>query len=241
LITAAAALAAAALSASPAHLTLVGDAGRSVRVTNPGPVPLSVTIGAAGLALGVRGKPRPTAGGSGAASWLRVRPRDLALRPGETRTVSVAARPGAGARPGDHAAVVLLATEPPVRGGVSIRIRIGVVVVVRVPGPGLVRRLELRGLRVRHIGHARVLELLLVNRGDVAERLRRRRVLVTLVRGGRVFTRLRGAERILLPHSRGLDDVAYGGSVRGPITALVEIASPRPGVAMLRRSFRLRL
>jgi len=241
LIAAAAALAAAALSASPAHLTLVGDAGTSVRVTNPGPVALTVRVEATGLALGARGKPRPTTRGAGTVPWLRLKPRGLTLGAGQTKAVSVSTHPPAGARPGDHAAVVLLATAPKVRGGVSIRIRIGVIVVVRVPGPGLVRRLGLLGLQVRRVGRARMFELALENGGDVAERLRRRRVLVTLVRRGRTVARLRAAERILLPHSRGLDDVPYDGRLRGAVTAIVEVGSPRPGVAVLRRSFRLRL
>ncbi len=62
--------------------------------------------------------------------------------------MTVSSRAPAGARPGDHPAVVLLTTQPRRASGVAIRMRVGVVVFVHVAGT-IVRRLDVRSLRVR--------------------------------------------------------------------------------------------
>jgi hypothetical protein len=82
---------------------------------------------------------------------------------------------------------------------------------------------------------------MLVNRGDVTERLGRDRVQVTLRRHGRLLARLRAAPREVFPRARARESFRYRGLFRGPATAVVEVDRPADGVAILRRSFRIRL
>lgn len=226
---AAALLAVAALSASPERVTLTGGAAASLELTNHGAAPLVVEARPGGVVLDVRGRPRLVAR-PGAARWLSIRPRLVSLAPGATARVAVAASPPRRAEPGDHHAVVLLTTRP-VRGArVAVRMRLGVRVVVRVPGR-IVRRLEVRGVRVRRSG---ILDVSVANRGNVTERLR---LTVTLLRRGRRIAVLRAAARELLPRARAVLGLRYPSSLRGRVTALVELRGPTP----VRRAFQLRL
>jgi hypothetical protein len=148
------------------------------------------------------------------------------VAPGGTAAVTVSSAAPAGARPGDHAALVLLTTQPPRGAGVTIRMRIGVVVFVRVAGR-IVHHLELGVLRARR----QVLELVVANRGNVVEYAR---VRIALLRGGHVLARFGSVGRTLLPHSRGIERFRRPARVRGWVTARVE-------VGVNRRTFRLRL
>src|SRR5262249_50286501 len=139
--------------------------------TNFGLHRVVVDVTRAGFALDVRGRPRIVLRGDrrAAVKWLTLRPRTLALQPGQTKTVSVSSTLPARVEPGDHDALVLLVTRPPRRSTVAVRMRMGVVVVVRTPGT-VVRRLELHTLRARRATHGSLaLELLVVNRGNVTE------------------------------------------------------------------------
>ena len=166
-----------ALTASPAHLELTGAARATVRITNSGTNPVVLDVRRAGFALDPRGRPK-IVGQHGArrtaASWLGFRPRSLALRPGSTGGVTITSRVPVHAEPGDHDALVLFTSRRRVRDGLAVRVRMGVVVVVRAPGT-VVRRLELRGLRVTRAGHTRVLEVGVTNRGNVTESISRAR------------------------------------------------------------------
>ena len=82
-----------------------------------------------------------------------------------------------------------------------------------------------------------MLELVLVNRGNVTERLREDRLRLVLLSGGRVFARLRPRSRDILPRSAGIAQFAYHGPVRGNVLAQVETRSTIRGS---RRSFHLR-
>jgi hypothetical protein len=79
--------------------------------------------------------------------------------------------------------------------------------------------------------------LLLVNRGNVTERLGDDGLRLVLLSHGRVFARLRPRGRELLPRSAGLVEFAYRGGVRGDVLARVEM---RTAVGGLRRSFHVR-
>jgi hypothetical protein len=227
------------LTASPARVTLVGSGREAIRVTNSGRKTVEVEVARAGFALDLRGRPRIVAGRRlDAARWLLVRPRRLSLRPRTTGSLTVSSLVPRGARAGDHGALIVLTTRP-IRGArVAVRMRLGVVVVVRAPGP-VSRRLELRRLRVRRIRGSRVLELYVANRGNVTEVLPRGRMTLTLRRGRRILARLHPAPRELLPRTVGIVSVRYRGRARGPATALVEV-SPEPG-RTLRRTYHLRL
>ena len=228
-----------ALTASPARVVLAGADRAEVRVVNAGRTPVVVSAARAGFALDLRGRPRivrPRA--RTAVPWLTVRPRRLALRPGATATVTVSSRPPPGAEPGDHDALVLLTTVAPAANRIAVRMRLGVVVVVRAPGT-VVRRLDPLTLRVRQVRGRRALELLLANRGNVTERLTRARVRVWLERRGGPRVRLQPDPRDLRPRTRGIVRLPYRGRWRGRVTVRLELVVA-PG-KVIRRTYRVRL
>lgn len=228
-----------ALTASPAHIALAGSGQSTIRVTNSGSGPVLVDVARAGFSLDLRGRPRisPSGGARAAGAWLTVRPRRLALGAGSSSVLTVTSRVPRRAEPGDHDALVLLTTRPQQGLGLPVRMRIGVVVVVRAPGR-IVRRLELRDLRVRRAARARLLELLVVNRGNVTEALGSTRVVVALYRQGRMHAKLRPAAREVRPGTNGIVQFVYRGKLRGWVTARVRISAGGVGV---QRSFRIRL
>jgi hypothetical protein len=223
-----------ALSASPARVTLAAHEARTIRVTNAGSIAAYVDVVPAGFALGLRGQPKIVP--RSRRQWIRVRPRRLALDPGETASLTVSSGAPAPEEPGDHASLVLLRTGTGVRGGVAVRMQIGIVVVVRVPGL-IVHRLRLQGARLRR----GVVELAFRNAGNVSERLGPGRVRVVLLRHGRIVRRLRVAPRDVLPRATAIASAAYREQARGRVTVAVEVLSPGGGVRILRRTFRLRL
>jgi hypothetical protein len=118
--------------------------------------------------------------------------------------------------------------------------RLGVVVVVRVPGR-IVRRLVPLSLHVRRAGRLRVFELLVANRGNVTQVLDRGCVTVTLRRRGRLLARLRPAPRQLLPRTSGLVEARYAGRLRGRLVARVDFAARKSCVRARGRAFSVRL
>jgi hypothetical protein len=212
-----------AVIASPSHIALKGSARAHVTVTNSGSRPVVVDVGRAGFALDLRGRPRAV---SRRSSWLVVGPRRLALTPGASATLSVAAHVPRRVEPGDHSELVLLTSRAPTSRGLPVRLRLGVVVVVRAPGK-VVRRVSAIGLHVRRSGKARVLGLLLANRGTVTESVGGPCVVLWLHRRGRIVARLRATERRILPHARGLVELVYRGRLRGRLQATVPPPTPR--------------
>ena len=230
----------ASLAASPARLTLSGAESRTIRVTNRGGSIALIDARPAGFALDLHGRPRIVARTDVAASRLAVQPRRLTLRPGETSTVIVSATLPRRVRPGDHPALVLLTTQTRAGAGVAVRMQVGIVVIVRAPGP-VTHRLEIRGLHVRHAGKSEVLELSILNRGNVTEHLARGRVRVSLLRRGRVVASVQPAAREVLPRTAASEEFGYRRRLRGWVTAVVEISRPGGGLRTLRRSYRIRL
>jgi translation initiation factor IF-1 len=141
------------------------------------------------------------------------------------------------AAPGDHPALVLLTTRPLGAKRVRVRLRVGVVVVLHVSGR-IVQRLDARALTVRRHGARRVLDLLVLNRGNVTERLGDDRLRLVLLRKGQALATLRPRRRELLPRSAGMAEFAYGGPVRGSVVARVELKAPLHGSTP---AFRIRL
>jgi hypothetical protein len=218
-----------ALIASPAHVGLAGSARAPLAVTNSGADPVVVDVVRTGFALDLRGRPRVALR---RATWLAVSPRQLSLAPGATATVTVSAHVPFRAEPGDHSELVLLTTRSPTLRGLPVRVRLGVVVVVRAPGR-VVHRIAVVRIRARRAGRSRVLGLLLANRGNVTETIGGSCALVWLHRRGRIVARLRTPERRILPHTSGLVELAYRGSARGRM--LVQIVPPsRPGCPRIR-------
>jgi len=230
-----------ALAASPTRLVLDGSAWSTVRVTNPGRAPVDVATATTGFALDLSGRPHAAAARLGdAPAWLVVAPRRIHLAAGRSAYVTVSARAPRGASPGEHDALLLLRTRTRSVGPVPIVMQVGVVIVVRVKGP-TIHRLEIRSLRVRRLARRRLLFLALQNRGNVAEVLPRRRVRIVLRRGRRLLATLLPPRRELLPRSIGVLSMRYAGGARGTITAIAVLRRPRVGVAVVRRSFRVRL
>jgi hypothetical protein len=229
-----------ALTATPAHVALAGSGRSAIRVANAGRTPVVVDVGRAGFSLDLRGRPRvvPRGGVRAAVPWLTIRPGHFFLDAGASRSVTVTSRLPARVEPGDHDALVLLTTRPQRAAGVAVRMRIGVVVVVRAPGR-IVRQVALRGLRVRRTPEGRILELEVANRGNVTERLGRGRVRLALRRGVAHAT-LRAEARDLRPRTRGVVQFRYRGRLEGWVTARAQLAS-EPGGPFVQRSFRVRL
>jgi translation initiation factor IF-1 len=213
-----------------------GKSASVITVRNPSRRTLRVDVSRAGFSRSLRGKPRVRRA-RGAATWLRLHPRRFRLAPGAKTTLHIAAVPSRRAAPGDHPALVLLTTRPLGVKHVRVRLRVGVVVDVRVRGR-ILRRLDARALTVRRRGTLRLLDLRLVNRGNVTERLPGDGLRVSLLRNGRKVATLRPRSRELLPHNAGIAVFAYHGRLRGEVMARVEL---RPPVRGPRRSFRVRL
>jgi hypothetical protein len=214
------------LVASPAHVALAGAARQVVTVASTGSRPVVLEVVKAGYGLDLRGRPRVL---RRLRSWISVRPRRLAIAPGQHATLVVASSPPVRAEPGDHSELVLLTTRPLRTAALSVRMRLGLVVVVRVPGR-IVRRLVPLRVRIR----PRRLELLVANRGNVTETIARRCVSLTVRRGARVLARLHPAPRTLLPRTTGLLEMRFRRPKRGRLTVRVALA-PGPTCAPVRR------
>ena len=229
-----------ALTAAPARLVLLGSGSDRVRVRNPGTKRIAIDVALAGLSLDLRGRPHVVVRRSArsAAVWLRVRPTHVNLAPHATAHLRVSASVPRRAEPGDHDALVLLSSRPLAGGRVSVRLRLGVVVVVRAPG-AVVRRLKLGRLRVARRGSMRALELVVVNAGNVTERLRRVRTFVSPPSGRRIAN-VAALARELRPKTRGLLEFNLRTGLRGPVTAHVVVPA-EPGRAVIRRTYRLRV
>jgi hypothetical protein len=229
-----------ALTATPAHVGLAGSGRAAVRVANTGLRPVVVDVSRAGFALDRGGRPRvaPRDGARAATSWLTVRPTGFVLPAGRSRSLIVTSHLPRRVEPGDHDALVLLTTRPQRGAGVAVRVRIGVVVVVRAPGH-VVRRIAVRGLRVRRLRRARVLDLYVINHGNVTETLGPGRLRIVLGRGDAHAT-LRAGPRELRPHSGGVIQLRYRGRLRGWVTAKVRVVPEPDGPAVV-RTLRVRL
>ena len=218
----------------------MGSGSSTVRLTNFGSTRVVVDIVRAGFALDLRGRPRivaTTQTSRSAAPWIAFRPRSIPIRSGASSSVTLTAKVPPGAEPGDHDALLLFTTRRRAQDGVAVRMRIGVVVVLRVPGL-VVHRLGLGPLRVTRSGRGRALELLVVNRGNVTERIEGRSAAAELFAGGRRIAKLRVVPRDVRPRTRGLVQFRLPSRARGRITARVSITVDG---RQLQRAFRVRL
>jgi len=230
-----------ALTATPAHVTLAGSARTSVRVSNSGTSRVAVDVSRAGFAVDLRGRPRIVRSGraGSAAPWLTFRPTHFTLGPRSSASLSVAAKLPPRVDPGDHDALILLRTRPVGSGRVAVRLRIGIVVVVRAPGR-VVRRLELGALRAVRRKGGRLLELVVLNRGNVTETLEGVSAVLSRPRTGRRVATLVARSREVRARTRGILDFPFRARARGAMTARVVIPSA-PGRSAIQRTYRIRL
>lgn len=223
------------LVASPAYVSLTGAGREVVTVTSSGRQPVVVEVARAGYALDLRGRPRV---GRLRASWISVRPRRARIVPGGRARFVVASSPPRRAEPGDHSELVLLVTRPLRTAALAVRMRLGVVVVVRVRGR-IIRRLTPLSLRVRPRGRARRLELLLRNAGNVTEAVDTGCLTLGLRRRAAPPAHLRPVARTLLPHTRGIAEFRYPRRWHGRAVVRIERRRRCPGLPL--RRFVLRL
>lgn len=230
-----------ALTAAPARLVLRGSGRDTVRLRNAGVKPVAIDVARAGFALDLRGRPHIVGrrGARSAAGWLTVRPAHVRLAPHATAHLRVSARVPRNAAPGDHDALVLLSSRPLTGGRVSVRVRLGVVVLVRAPG-AVVRRLKLGRLRVVQRGGRRELELVVVNVGNVTEPLIHVRTVIAPLSTRRRIATLPTSARELRPRTRGLLEFRLQTRAHGTVTARVVIPA-EPGRPVVRRTYRVRL
>lgn len=232
-----------ALSASPARVVIPPGGRATIRLTNLGRMVDVVAAAPVGYALDLRGRPLLRAGARAAAvRSLTVRPGRLAVRPGTSAVVVVTAARHVGLAPGDHAVVVLLSARSASGSRVVARLRIGVVVVLHVPGR-VVHALQLGAVRARVTRRVIRVDALVLNRGNVDEWIGTARLRVLVRRGGGGSRGCGALPRRLLARTRGVVEVRCGvpGRGRGRLALVVELVRPRPGVAVLRRSLRLRV
>lgn len=228
------------LAAAPAHVSLTGNARAAVRVSNSGTQRVVVDATRAGFALDLRGRPRIVRGDAprSASRWLALRPGRFVLGSRGTATLVVASRLPRHAEPGDHDALVLLSTHPMRAARVAVRVRLGVVVVVRAPGK-VVRRLEIRALRLVGLRRRRALELLVANRGNVTESVNGARAVVVRPRTGRRLATVGAPGRYVRPRTIGL--LAFPlPRIRGRVWVRIVIPAAA-GRGALGRKFVLRL
>ncbi|HZP72123.1 MAG TPA: hypothetical protein VFA97_01975 [Gaiellaceae bacterium] len=223
------------LSVSPAHVDLVPGARRVVAIDTGSTQGLAVAARVAGLTLDARGRPRLVRPGD-ASPWLRLSSQTLRAVHGHAQLAISVRRVPPHTAAGDHTAVVLLTATQPGSRGVLVRMRVGLVVSVRVPGK-VVHRLAL-GARVTVLRKRRTIELVLANRGNVTEHVDGSRLSVLLARGGRTIAVLRPQRREFLPRSQGLVLFGYAPQLRGVFT--VRVGLWQSTVLTVRR-FRLRL
>jgi hypothetical protein len=192
----------AALAVSPIRVELAGAGSATIRLTNTGSAPTTVDGARAGFAIDVSGRPRAVPLRDSGVDVL-VRPGSVVLAPRSGATATIVVRVGPRASPGDHASLVVFATRPRSSSGVGVRLRVGVVVLVRVPGT-IVHRLRLAGIGLVR----RTLVIGVRNLGNVVERLDSAALGVRLLRGGRVVRRVRIPAREVLPGGRAVIRVA---------------------------------
>ncbi|HUQ05995.1 MAG TPA: hypothetical protein VM261_26010 [Kofleriaceae bacterium] len=218
------------LAASPAHVALAPGGRQLVHVTARGGETIQVRAGVLGFAFDLRG--RPTIGESTPASRrLRVSPSVVTVgRHGAD--VTVTARRVPGTRAGDHSAVLLLTATAPTT-GVRVRVRVGLIVTVRVPGP-IVHELVIDDVRTRRSVRARWIEIVVANRGNIVELLDAQRIHATVLQGARVVARLRAGRRMVLPHARALFRLPVARGIRGRATLRVETTAEAPALRSIR-------
>lgn len=229
------------LTAAPARVMLAGGSRASVRVSNFGTKRVLVDVSRAGFALDLRGRPEivRNGGARSARAWLTFRPAHFVLGPQASAALVVSSTLPRHAEPGDHDALVLLTTHAVGAARVAVRLRMGVVVVIRAPGK-VVRLVDLRGARVTGARRRRRLELVVANRGNVTESLRHPRAVLSFRRSGRWAATLASNSRDLRPQTSGLVEFRLPAKLHGVMTARIVVPGDA-GRSALRRTYRLRL
>ena len=217
-----------ALSVSPARLALAAPGARTIKLRNTGAEQVLVDVTRRPL------DPQPAA-----TTWLQISPARLVLDSGENAILTLRASPPGRAEPGEHHVLVLLTTHPLHGGRVNVQVRLGVRIMMIVPGR-IVRNAALDGLRIRRSHTARFIFVSVTNRGNVTVPLRGRVTALLLRRGQRLAQLTPRGRRALLPGARAVLALRYSGRVRGLLTVVVRIRLG-PGVRAVERRYRVHL
>jgi hypothetical protein len=215
----------------PARATISAGGAATLHVANHTRRPVSVVVRTMGLALDVRGAPRLVRSSAG-TRLVSLRQTRVIVLAGGVASVGLRVSATRELPPGDRPALVLLAARSAGGAGIGVQVRVGVPVEVRIPG-AVRRLLELGRLRVR----ARRLELVVRNRGNVAERLARGSVVVEVWRGTRRLATLQPRPRDLFPHARGIVEYRLPARLHGRARVIARVGVPTSG----RRSFSVAL
>jgi hypothetical protein len=231
------------LAASPARVLLVNSGTTTVEVTNGSGRAVEVAAAPLDYDIGRNGRvvvaPRKQPVGS-ARTWLQVSPSQAEIPPGHSAEFRLTATVPAGQAVGDHHALLAFTTQPVGTGRIGIRTRLGVSVVVRVPG-ALRRRMSITKARIR----GRWLRIGVRNSGNVIERFPPSRIAVQLRRGASARL-VRSRALILLPGREGMAAVRLPRSARGRYRAIVRLTPARadpgtPSAHSVARHFTIRL
>lgn len=225
------------VSAWPARVVVPAPGSTTVRVGNSSSAPVRLLASPRGYALDALGRPHLHAA---RAAWLSVKPARVVVAPHGVVQIEVRVKRPAGAKPGDHAQVLLVSSAPPARRRLVATLRIGVVVVARVPGR-LVHRLSVARVQARSRGRQITVEVVIANRGNVDEWIGPGRVSVTLGRRGAKPVTVPVPARRLLARSAGIVVARFRGHLRGAVAVVVAVRRPAAGVLLVRRRYRLRL
>jgi len=215
----------------PARATLPAGSAATLHIANHTRSAVSVAVRAMGLALDLRGAPRLVRSSAGTA-LISLRTTRLVVAAGAVGSVGLRVSVGRGLAPGDRPALVLLTARSAGGAGIGVQVRIGVPVEVRQSGV-VRRRLELGALRVRR----RRLELVVLNRGNVAERIGRGSVVVEVWRGVLRLATLQPRPRDLFPHARGVVEYPVPARLHGRARVVARAMVPASG----RRGFSVAL
>ena len=213
----------AALSVSPARLTLTAPGSRRINLRNDGAERVVVDVARWAVAAG----------------WLRIAPARVVLGPGRSAALTLRARVARGAEPGEHNLLVVLTTRPQSSSRVALRLRLGVRVKARIPGR-IVRRVALGGLRLHRARGTRFMAISVANRGNVTVQLGGHVPASLYRRRGQVARLHLATRRALAPGARTHLALRYAGRLRGPVTAVVRIWIGS-GVRLAERRYRIRL
>jgi hypothetical protein len=236
------------LSVTPTQLILIGSSKGTFTVRNPSKSSIPLTAAVGNYIIKPNGRvvvdPKLPPKRS-AKRWLTISPKHFTVKGNGTFELKVRSHPGRKAGPGDHHALVLFTSKPSAKGKVLVRTRIGVGVLVRVKGK-IKRRLAIASLSALRSKHK--LRLVIANRGNINERLLKKKVGLTLIQGKRTVQKLWAPPRQVLPHSRTVYSLTYRSGLKGQLKVIVTVrpvnGAPAgafaPPLKPVTRTFRIR-
>jgi hypothetical protein len=219
------------LAVRPTELVLAGAATGTFTVTNPSANAIQINASIGDYVIQENGKvlvdpqlpPERSAKG-----WITLSQKSFTLAAHGSFDLTVRSHPPAKADPGDHHALVLFTTATSGSGRVLVRTRIAVALLARVVGP-IKRKLAIASLAPVPKKHK--LRLVILNNGNINERLLRRSVTVALRRHGRTLQTLVAPARDVLPHGRTVFVLRYRSTIRRPFAANVTVRPATQAVA----------